>query len=214
MTPSITPRESVRIRRADRSRTNTDHRHGARQSTIGTTDANRPVGADFLKMQRRMIRVGPKKRVVLVGLFLNVSRQCIVTLPELRQGMRTEAHLLPGTRFSARTQAHFKRGDVACGDRAINFAVDPFNEMRTATAGSEVLLTPRSASLADRTNRPSFPFRFREMNNGVFDRFHGHTQNNNPIRSRQDPVASPDPRHSSSSSSNQSANRFRSGSER
>lgn len=64
----------------------------SRQSTIAAIDAHRPKRADLLKPKRRVIRVRRKKRILLISLFLNVSRQSVVTLPELRQRVRTEAH--------------------------------------------------------------------------------------------------------------------------
>ena len=56
----------------------------SRQGAIAAADANRLVGADFLEAQRRVIGVRCKERILLVSLFLNIPRQRVVTLPELR----------------------------------------------------------------------------------------------------------------------------------
>ena len=59
------------------------------QGAIGAADAHRRVGTGFFEAKRRMIGVERKQRVLFVSLFLNIRRQRVVTVPELRQGMRT-----------------------------------------------------------------------------------------------------------------------------
>jgi len=54
------------------------------QGAITAIDGDRPAGADFLEAQGRVIGVRLKERVLLVSPFLNVPRQRVVTLPELR----------------------------------------------------------------------------------------------------------------------------------